>query len=76
MMFCLLDQVHCLRLNFGGMPQHSNHRITGDAIRIFPGTYCDPSYVFGCIIKILLVFCLHRSFVFGGSISSCCWDTV
>ena len=76
MMFCLLNQAHYLRLDFGGMPQHSDDRIPGDANRIFPGTYCDLSYVSSCIIKILLVIFLHRSFVLGGSICSCFWDTV
>ena len=76
MMFCLLNQAHYPRMNFGGMHWYSDNRIPGDANRFLSGAYCDLSDVSGYIIKISLVFFLHRSFVFGGSICSCCWDTV
>ena len=56
MMFCLLNQMYCLRLNFGGTPQHSDDRIPGDVNRTLSGAYCDLPDVSGCIIKIWLVF--------------------
>ena len=45
MMFCLLNQTHCLRMDFGGMPWHSNNRISGDANRILSRAYRDLSDV-------------------------------
>ena len=56
MMFCLLHQACHLRLNLCCIPQHSDDRIPGDANRIFPQTYCDPSCMSGFITKISLIF--------------------
>ena len=56
MMFFLLNQAHCLGMNFGSMPQHSDGQIPRNANRILSRAYCDLSYVSGCIIKISLVF--------------------
>ena len=67
MMFCLLNQAHCFRMNFGGMPWHSDDRIPGDANRFLSGACCDLFYVSGCIIKILLVF-FYTGHLFWGSL--------
>ena len=44
-MFCLLHQAHCLGMSFGGMPWHSNERISRDANMVLPRAYCDLSNV-------------------------------
>ena len=67
MTYCLLNQAHSLRINFGGVPQHSNNRIPRDANRVLSRAYHELSDVSSYIIKILLIF-FYTGYVFLGGL--------